>query len=1506
MQRSMRTRAAFSSLGTFWRVSTVSPVMVGAAAALVVACGAGRSRTEAPEITTHKAALTQTVTIDPNGYSGSICVVTVGCANLGAVGSFTMNDGTYNISLLYTAATTPPYLSIMPPSGGSPTNVGTVTQDADGTLILDPAASTFFTCTVDGAGRCVVSGPRLTVRPEMLVPVTFDNSNTTVYLSVVGPGQLHATNAKRLMRNRAYRLVDPNITVHPTSFHSSYSSHTDLVVLREADETGQGPLKLIDGTDAAALFRTQQTAGGWRFVVPPENVVQVSYLSGGSPIIAGLRFSHVLDASPKPVLRNRRYRLVHSYSSHPTWGTFFYDKGDFLAKRSVTTGEDIIELHPDSDAYDYFVPGHRSVSPAGPAGPEISIDTAKLVPVTYDARGSSLPLQLYGVHTFTGPTVYNPPATTGVTANLLPGRRYHVMSWNASVHSQTGSIPFHPTWYSATDDLAVSLTGEVSMVAGTEAADRFFALPGAGTFAPKLTRFVVSPGAGYTGTICMYISPQASLGWHCGPPGGALGTLVVPGRRYYIPTANKYVDVNLDGSCMGGVLTPTTFSVSCEVLPTHLLASVSNWNSAANTGTATLTWRHSAAQPAFQIQRAAGADWTTIAMPTITGGPTNWSFSEPIGQGTYTYRVAVPNVAGEPGEYAISNTLVVAEPGDTIITATVPAPDRVHVSWTALTNVTTATLSRAEGAGSQSFTTITTVPPLGAGSYTDVSVTGGSIYKYRLTYGNSLETKTATSEEIRAGEISPETLIEPLLTCVIERSGTYTAVFGYRNTSTQNLNVPAVSPRNFASPGAIDQGQPSWFKAFTAAEPTQPVAFAVSLAQNLEAIWTLGTRSVRAARAVTGSCTLNENGTDGPAIVIGGREYTLAYDRGRIATAAESATDLIPGPSLSTPGGLVGSLDVTSDGAAAYRLPIEVPPGRLGMQPDIALTYSSRQSNGLVGVGWNISGLSEIAPCRTNLRQDSALAAIQFSGSDPLCMDGQRLIKVTDASPSLQADGTEEYRLEHDRGLRIFARTLQNGVPRWFEAHQRNGRKLRFGVHPEYVGGTGDAAGQLGRARRFAADPATGQPLENLALVTVAWPLTEIRDRFDNLVTVAYQVFGASETYEHRPYEITYTGRPGTPGRRIVRFRYEHRVLGASRFDVPSFDAVQRFFAGVGFNVRERLSRIELLAPRYEQNGPGTSELIGSYGLSYEASPMSGRSRLKSIARCDGDGVCLAPVKFTYTDGYKEKNATTGAPVFTAPFSGTLTNIGDVSALYDDRGKHARILVGDVNADGRDDIAWTYRAPDTSNQNRPTTFLRFALATPGSLSPFGSVHTVPPHVKDVRSLQDVDGDGMADIVSRDGVFLNRVRDGGRHFDHQTFPDIVGVSDVRFSDLNGDRRPDAIFWGSITLSLVVAGGKTCAAIPFLTAPGTTRTAFERVPCAGGRSLFRARPVSSHVGRSNSVPVRARGLATLPSSSIWTATDESTRWTTTILAGSKIAPRRTRAGHTCSPEPAPRGR
>ena len=56
----------------------------------------------------------------------------------------------------------------------------------------------------------------------------------------------------------------------------------------------------------------------------------------------------------------------------------------------------------------------------------------------------------------------------------------------------------------------------------------------------------------------------------------------------------------------------------------------------------------------------------------------------------------------------------------------------------------------------------------------------------------------------------------------------------------------------------------------------------------------------------------------------------------------------------SSSGGSDTALPDLFTGAMSYQIPIEVPPGRNGMDPGLTLSYNSRRGNGWVGVGWEL------------------------------------------------------------------------------------------------------------------------------------------------------------------------------------------------------------------------------------------------------------------------------------------------------------------------------------------------------------------------------------------------------------------------------------------------------------------------------------------------------------------------------------------------------------------------
>ncbi len=111
----------------------------------------------------------------------------------------------------------------------------------------------------------------------------------------------------------------------------------------------------------------------------------------------------------------------------------------------------------------------------------------------------------------------------------------------------------------------------------------------------------------------------------------------------------------------------------------------------------------------------------------------------------------------------------------------------------------------------------------------------------------------------------------------------------------------------------------------------------------------------------------------------------------------------------------IGQLNVSNSGAATYTIPIEIPPGIGGLQPNLALSYSSKSGGGTAGYGWGISSLSAITRCAQTQAHDGSIRGVKLDSQDNFCLDGKRLRPIS----GTHGTGGAEYRTEIDEFIRI-------------------------------------------------------------------------------------------------------------------------------------------------------------------------------------------------------------------------------------------------------------------------------------------------------------------------------------------------------------------------------------------------------------------------------------------------------------------------------------------------------
>ncbi|NTX11735.1 hypothetical protein HUA76_13120 [Myxococcus sp. CA056] len=432
-----------------------------------------------------------------------------------------------------------------------------------------------------------------------------------------------------------------------------------------------------------------------------------------------------------------------------------------------------------------------------------------------------------------------------------------------------------------------------------------------------------------------------------------------------------------------------------------------------------------------------------------------------------------------------------------------------------------------------------------------------------------------------------------------------------------------------------------------------------------------------------------------------------------------------------TPGATEGSYSLTADGAASYSLPLWVPPGRAGMQPELALSYNSRSGAGLAGVGFTLSGtLSRITRCRKSVAQDGVVGQVRFTTSDAFCLDGARLIHTNPGVAGYGANGSE-YRTEVDTFAKVkLSSIIANGPPDSFEVRQKNGRILTY-------------AARLEGARVIPQQaPPTGVNTSTLETVRFAWALSEVKDRQGNYMRLLYSQEGTHTTgFEHLLTRIDYTGSHtdasvAQPQRSVV-FNYE-----------PG-DVDESYVAGFKLRTSKRLERIEMFAPDVpvSQTQMGAVVSWRSYSLKYREGSersVSGRSLLKTLTECDGRNVCKSPTTFHWGMGSESfTTINTGVPDI-------IHNDARLDSLHPYVARdYWTIQLVDVNGDGKDDLLYRYTVFGPSG-GFPEPEWRLRLSTGSGFGESMVVNLPTARVGDTLddlAPVDMDMDGKTDILA---------------------------------------------------------------------------------------------------------------------------------------------------------------
>lgn len=288
--------------------------------------------------------------------------------------------------------------------------------------------------------------------------------------------------------------------------------------------------------------------------------------------------------------------------------------------------------------------------------------------------------------------------------------------------------------------------------------------------------------------------------------------------------------------------------------------------------------------------------------------------------------------------------------------------------------------------------------------------------------------------------------------------------------------------------------------------------------------------------------------------------------------------------------------DVTT-GALTYSYPFKLPPGRLGIQPQVGLSYNSQNTDegSLFGYGWTLS-IPTIE--RKNL-----------NGTD-------KLYTSHDFTSSL--DGDLKYVSGSGNSIIFYAKTETGGFN-------------RYELQNESSGGIWTVQTKQGLTYTFGESTESKIDNPNDSTKVFRWYLTTIADQVGNYASFSYSKIN-SQVY---PSSITYTNYGQQAGAFSVQFTLENRP-----------DTAINSRPGFMINITKRIQKVESYI--------GTN-LAGRYSLSYEQAPINNRSRLSAIQFTGYDQLNQStseqPTQFTYSS----ISATGLLTEITQPTGGTTT-----------------------------------------------------------------------------------------------------------------------------------------------------------------------------------------------------------------------------------------------------------
>ncbi|MCL2480118.1 MAG: hypothetical protein FWF38_00245 [Spirochaetaceae bacterium] len=285
-------------------------------------------------------------------------------------------------------------------------------------------------------------------------------------------------------------------------------------------------------------------------------------------------------------------------------------------------------------------------------------------------------------------------------------------------------------------------------------------------------------------------------------------------------------------------------------------------------------------------------------------------------------------------------------------------------------------------------------------------------------------------------------------------------------------------------------------------------------------------------------------------------------------TLPESASPLrfninsIKNLEAANPGNAIGKiegLEGVSTGSASFRIALNIPGGRRGMSPQVAISYTSDGGVGIMGKGFDLSAGGSIST-------DTRWGLPKYDGADDYLLDGVKLRLARSVG------GVDEYGSEREAEYEKIERLRSSGD--YWVVTGKNGTKRLYGASDSLNSWAGSGAGKK-----------------------YIWYLEREEDIYANSVVYKYE---RDSGYVYLK-EISYTGKENEEGSYRIIFNY-----ASERID-------ERIDGRGGYlSVQKKL--LKEIRVQYKEY------LLRSYELEYEEDIFHRVNQLVKYREVSGDG----------------------------------------------------------------------------------------------------------------------------------------------------------------------------------------------------------------------------------------------------------------------------------------------